>query len=173
MNSWYVITGAPSSGKSTVIDSLTLRGHKTLPEAARVLLEQDNKAGIPTEVSRADERAFQERALKAKIDIEASLPPDEPIFMDRAVPDTIAYYRLYGWPEDDLLKAASDGSHYRKVFILDRLPYRTDGIRLETNESAAKLDSLLESVYRELGVQVERIPVMRHFDRVDLILSKL
>lgn len=173
MNSWYVITGAPSSGKSTVIDSLSLRGLKTSPELARILIEEDEAAGIPLDVTRGDEFAFQQRILKAKIDLEASLEPDKQIFLDRAIPDQVAYHRLYGWPEDGLLKAAVEASHYRKVFILDRLPYRMMGARVETEEAAAKLDKLLESAYRELGVTVERIPVMKHFDRVDMILSKL
>jgi predicted ATPase len=173
MNPWYVITGAPSSGKSTVIDSLSLRGHKTIPEAARVIIDTDRAAGIPTSVTRANEFAFQERALKMKIDTESSLLPTDTVFFDRGIPDTIAYYRLYGWPESMEFTRVMHTSPYRKVFILDRLPYRSDATRTETEELAARLDSLLEASYRELGIQIERIPVMRHFDRVDLILSKL
>jgi predicted ATPase len=173
MNPWYVITGAPSSGKSTVIDSLSLRGHKTIPEAARVIIDSDRAAGIPTTVTRASELAFQERALKMKIETETGLLPTDTIFFDRGVPDTVAYYRLYGWSESDEFTRVMRNSPYRKVFILDRLPYRSDATRTETEELAARLDSLLEHSYLELGIEVERIPVMRHFDRVDLILSKL
>ena len=41
---WHVITGAPCSGKSTLIDQLAARGFQTAPEAARQYFEQEMAA---------------------------------------------------------------------------------------------------------------------------------
>ena len=38
---WHVITGAPSSGKTTLIDQLADKGFQTVPEGARQYLERE------------------------------------------------------------------------------------------------------------------------------------
>jgi predicted ATPase len=40
---WHVITGAPSSGKTTLIDQLAAKGFRTVPEGARLYIERDNQ----------------------------------------------------------------------------------------------------------------------------------
>jgi predicted ATPase len=42
---WHVITGAPCSGKTTLIDQLANQGFQTVPEAARQYFEQEMASG--------------------------------------------------------------------------------------------------------------------------------
>lgn len=42
---WHVITGAPCSGKTTLIDLLTDKGFRTVPETARQCFENELARG--------------------------------------------------------------------------------------------------------------------------------
>ena len=42
---WHVLTGAPSSGKTTLIDQLAGRGFQTAAEVARVYMERELAKG--------------------------------------------------------------------------------------------------------------------------------
>jgi len=42
---WYVITGGPSSGKSTVLSCLEKMDYRIIPEAARVLIDEEMAKG--------------------------------------------------------------------------------------------------------------------------------
>jgi ABC-type molybdenum transport system ATPase subunit/photorepair protein PhrA len=51
---WHVITGAPCSGKSTLIDQLADSGFQTAPEAARLYFERELATGRTIEEIRQD-----------------------------------------------------------------------------------------------------------------------
>jgi predicted ATPase len=172
MNNWYVITGAFSSGKSTLLRELAARGHRTVPEAARVLIDQEMALGKALAEIRGDEAAFQRQVLAMKIQTEASLPPGDTIFFDRGIPDSVAYLELGGFDAAGA-REASRGRVYRRVFILDPLPFQADYARTEAREQAAVLDRLLEKCYLELGCPVTRIPVASVDERVARVLGAL
>ena len=46
LNHWYVITGAPCSGKTSVIREIEKRGYGTVPEAARTYIKQELAQGL-------------------------------------------------------------------------------------------------------------------------------
>ena len=64
---WYVITGGPSSGKTTVLKKLAELGYLTYPEAARVFIDGEMAKGKSLKEIRGDEAEFQRKVLKIKI----------------------------------------------------------------------------------------------------------
>lgn len=68
---FVVATGAPISGKSTVLDAL---GVPYEPEVARVFIEREVAKGLTKEQIRADEGAFQRGLVDTKREIELSRP---------------------------------------------------------------------------------------------------
>eukprot|EP01134_Creolimax_fragrantissima_P005344 CFRG5344T1 len=52
---WVVITGAPCSGKSTLLEALRRRGHYTIPEASRIYTNAALKKGLTVQEVRANE----------------------------------------------------------------------------------------------------------------------
>lgn len=44
-NNFFLITGGPGSGKSSLIDLLRHNGYKTVTEAARLVLQEQNRLG--------------------------------------------------------------------------------------------------------------------------------
>ena len=51
---WYVITGGPSAGKTTVIDLLSKHGYATTIEEARHYINIEEHLGISSKEARAD-----------------------------------------------------------------------------------------------------------------------
>ncbi|SRR5215204_1485785 len=65
---------------------------------------------------------FQMAILDIQLEQEAMLSPDEVVFLNRAIPDALAYYYFLNLPTNDKLLNAMNIHKYKKVFILDRLP---------------------------------------------------
>ena len=172
MSMWYVITGAPSCGKTTVVNSLAKMGYKVVPEVARVLIDEEVKNGRTLKDIRKDEFGFQKRILKTKLEIEKKLPKNEIIFFDRGIPDNVAYLKAYNIDYEHELKICKKKS-YRKIFILDRLPFEKDYARIENEEMAAKIHRLIKEVYTALGYEVIEVPLMSVKKRVKMILSNI
>ena len=169
---WYVITGAPSSGKTTLLKELEKRGYCVVHEVARAFIEKKIQQGRTLEEIRTDKESFENAVLNAKIAIEANLSKHEVIVFDRAIPDSIAYFEIAGLDTEEVV-AKSPRNEYKKVFLLDRLPYERDHVRIEEREAAARLDQSLEAGYRMLGYDVTRIGVMPVKDRLELILREI
>ena len=91
---WYVITGGPSTGKTTVINLLSERGYKTTIEHARHYIDTMKNEGNTVEEIRANKRKFQLGVLDMQIEQEAELSRSDIVFLDRAIPDAMAYYQF-------------------------------------------------------------------------------
>jgi predicted ATPase len=116
-----------------------------------------------------DPLAFERHILLAKAKIEKELPPTEPIFLDRAVPDSIAYFRLENLPAREPL-ALSRRVRYRRVFLFERLPFEKDRVRWENRDQALQLESMLARAYTDLGYTLIPIPVMPVEQRTAAVL---
>lgn len=172
-NNWYVITGAPCSGKTTIVQLLEKAGHKVIYEAARVYIDQEIKKGRSLKEIRKDELSFQRKVLESKTRVEKKLSPKEIVFLDRAIPDTIAYYELLGIPVDKKLEDIVKRSQYKKVFFFKKLDYEIDYARTETDEEVKKLEKLLLNTYKKLNLSIIKVPVMKIEDRLNFILNNL
>ena len=169
---WYVITGAPSSGKTSIIRELEGRGYRVVHEVARAYIEEALKKGRKLDEIKADALTFEQHILDRKIDIETSLPKEAVIFLDRAIPDSIAYYKLEGLDAAECLEK-SKTVRYKKVFLFERLVFEKDPVRAEDQAIAAKLEYLLEESYRALGYTILRVPAIPVKTRTDFILKHL
>lgn len=168
---WCVITGAPSSGKTSVIDELKRRGHAVDNEVARELIEKLMAAGKSLADIRASTESVQElqrNILATKSAREDALDPKKLIFMDRGMGDSVTYFRLANLDPTAAI-AACGRFRYKHVFLFDRLPLKKDNIRTESNTDAERIDKMLEADYEELGYKVMRIPVMPIEARADFI----
>jgi predicted ATPase len=172
MNNWYVITGSPCSGKSTVLSELKKKGFRIIDEAARILIDQELAKGRTIKEIRKDERQFQQEVLTKKIEIESSLPKNEVIFFDRAIPDTEAYYQLQGYVDQQLQKVLQK-CIYKKVFLFEILPFEQDYARTEDPNKLQKLHDLLKVSYKKRNIPIVEVPVLSIAKRVDLVISNM
>jgi len=172
-NNWCVITGAPSSGKTTTLNALKKKGYKVFYEWARIYIDREMKKGKTLKQIRKNELSFQRKILKLKIDFEKKLSKKDLVFIERGIPDSTAYMEMCGVAEDKSLKKAVENCYYKKVFLLDLIKYELDYARTESQEEAMLIDDLLEKSYTDFGMKVIRVPKMSVSKRVKFILENL
>ena len=172
-NNWYVITGGPSSSKTTTVNMLSERGYKTTIEHARHYIDTMHQGGRTVEEIRSNQMEFQAGVLEMQIEQEAILSADEIIFLDRAIPDALAYYRFLNLAVDERLSKALETASYKKIFILSLLPFVKDYARTEDEDAQKKIHSLLVDVYTSLPSPVIHVPALSPEDRVSFIINNL
>ena len=157
----YVITGPSSCGKTTVIDELKRQGYYTGMEAARIILKR-----YPKEPDCIKQRKMIR--LQHRIETVAQ-ERSEAVFLDRGLGDMTAYSKYMGV---ELIDCEDDSiASYDKVFFLDGLPFKRDGIRWEKDQE--QVDLLAQKVrteYERLGVPIVNVPAQTVDLRVDYIL---
>lgn len=167
---WRVITGAPCSGKTTVIRVLAERGFPTIPETARAYIDEELGKGRSLVRIKSDLHAFEREILMRKVRIERDLPADAVIFLDRGLPDSIAYYRLDGIDPTEPMRFSRQ-IRYEAVFHFDRLRFQSDPVRSENDVIADRLDALIAEVYAELGYAAVRVAPVDVEQRVKAVLA--
>jgi predicted ATPase len=169
---WYVITGAPCSGKTSVINALEQQGYQVVHEVARAYIDDEMSKGKSLEQIKSDAYRFENHVFISKLKIEASLPTDEIVFLDRAVPDSIAYFQLEGLDPGQPLEK-SKAVRYKKIFLFERLAFLEDGVRSEDDLLAEKLDNLLQAAYQALKYDIVRVPATSVEERTAFVLERL
>lgn len=170
-NNWYVITGGPSTGKTTLLTILENMGHKIIPEAARMVIDEGLAKGMTIEQIRADEGAFQDKVFSRKLAIEAGHDQSLLTFCDRGIHDTVAYLRYYAREVEEHIRKAVEQSHYKKVFLLEPLTHFTeDYARTESHTFVEKITKLLYEAYNEAGHTPVRVPAMEPEERARFVL---
>jgi predicted ATPase len=173
-NNWHVITGGPSAGKTSLVTALAKRGYATIPEAARLIIDEDLSAGRTIEQIRANEKKFQERILLRKAKVEANIGDQTLRFFDRGMHDTAAYLRYYAYPIEKWAAEIIRHATYKCVFVLEPLPsFTKDYSRTEDAAFTAALTDLLCEAYQENGLKVVRVPSMNLEGRVEFVLKRV
>jgi len=176
-----VITGGPSTGKTSVIDALEEKGYICLNEVIRSMTSQEQSDNVSKTfksnpiVSVDDPMAFNQKVLDARLNqYQTSLQLDEEaVFFDRGVHDVLGYMdcfkQEYGL---NFINAAKETS-YDIVFIMPLWPeiFTSDSERFESFEEAIKVDACLMNIYQEYGYDVKIVPKDSVEKRVDYILT--
>jgi len=170
---WYVITGGPSSGKTTTVNILKDRGYITTIEHARHYIDTQRLMGKTPEEVRKNQLEFQLGILDMQLVQEREISPQVQVFLDRAIPDALAYCRFLNLPVDAKLLDALANVSYKKIFILDFLPLVNDYARNEDAKAQEQIHNLIIEVYESLPFPVVKVPVLIPEKRVDFILNNI
>jgi predicted ATPase len=169
---WFVLTGAPSAGKTSTLACLGQAGYLTVAEASRAHIDEMLARGMSLGEVRGDPAEVEHAILKRMLAVEASLSTDSITFFDRALHDVSAYYALHELPPEDLLAYGyPPKAVYAHAFLLEFHELRPDYARTETVAVARRLEGLLEAAYIRAGVTVSRVPWAAPEKRVSLILE--
>lgn len=169
---WYVITGVPSSGKTTVLEHLAKVGYRTVLEAARLLIDAGVAQGRTVAEIRSNEGDFQRHVMDLQLKTEVELPLEEVVFLDRAMPDSIAYYQICGLDPQEA-RAVCQRGLYRKVFLMEPIAFEPDYARTESPDVTARLHGLLRDAYEQLDYEVVPVPPVSAEDRTRFILERM
>lgn len=169
---WYVLTGAPSSGKTKTLEYLAFLGKPIIPEAARVLIDCEMSRGRTIEQIRSNEGAFQSQIWQMKLEAEERINPSQLTFFDRGLPDTIAYSILNN-QEFSTADEIMNRHRYRGIFLLEPLEFQQDYARIENRDFGLRLHTLLKSTYEDLEYPVITVPPMPIDRRAKFIIDRI
>lgn len=169
---WHVIAGAPSAGKTTLIELFAQKGFNTRPEPPRLYLDKEIAKGRTVQQIRAEEKDLQHIFMNLQVELERTLPHDELLFLDRGIPDQFTYCRMFGVDPNIFLKDCFI-HRYASVFILAPLPFEKDGYRDPEAEIVDYFDEWITRDYHALGYTTIRVPVMSLEERLTYIISKI
>lgn len=170
---WVMIDGAPSSGKTTVIQVLHRRGYRIIPEVGRAYVELELARGNTLDAIRGNEEHFQRALIRLYMEQFRRLDPGQSVILDGGFPHAQAYIELNATPNMPDVLALCRPFSFKKVFLCDPLPFEEDHVRTENAAHAAFLDRRIEEIYQELGYDPLRIPVMTAEERAAYVLANL
>ncbi|MCV3208996.1 AAA family ATPase [Mesorhizobium sp. YC-39] len=171
---FFVLTGGPGSGKTTLIEALRKAAFATSPEAGRGIIRGQMAIGGPA-LPWNDPALFSELMLSWELrSYEAALEKKGPVFFDRGVPDTLGYLRLIGLPVPAHLRNAAERFRYaRRVFIAPPWPaiFGQDSERKQTLDEAERTYHALAEIYVELGYELVPLPLAPVETRLRFVLG--
>lgn len=175
-NKRILITGGPGSGKSSVIKKLEADGHYCLHEVSREVTAEAQKQGIE-QLFLEDPFLFSSKLFEARViqHQESEISSENHIFIDRGIPDVIAYMDYFGTEYPSAFHEACTKYTYEKVFLLPPWEeiYVTDNERYETFEQAKIIHSYLQKTYLGFGYKPVEVPKNSIEKRCDFILNNL
>ncbi len=170
-----VLSGGPSCGKTTMVNELKKEGYPIIEEVARKILSKkeinkENRNELLKLQYQIGIKQIEEEAKSEKLYHNKPL-----VFQDRSLIDAIAYYKVFlnflhlHIEEDNIMR-----NRYHQVFILDRLPFKKDGVRIEKNDrEAQRLHKEIILAYKLCGYNPIIVPVLPIKRRLEYILDHI
>jgi predicted ATPase len=173
---FFVITGGPGSGKSTLIEALIARGLDTMPEAGRAII-QDQVAIGGTALPWSDRAAFAELMLGWEMrSHRAAQVIGKTVVFDRGVPDVMGYLRLCELPVPPHVARAAELFRYNaRVFIAPLWPeiFTQDTERKQSLAEAEATYHAVAGAYSGLGYELVPLPLAPVAERADFVMSAI
>lgn len=171
-----VITGGPSTGKTSIINELVSRGFRCLEEISRQVILEARQQGIE-QLFLTDPLLFSQKLLDGRISQfhEALAFNDERVFLDRGIPDIVAYMDYIGDAYPAHFVAACENHIYDKVFILRpwEAIYQSDSERYENYGQALKIHDHLLDAYQRYGYELLDVPFESVEKRAAFIVNSI
>ena len=171
-----VLIGGPGTGKTTLINALIEKGYRCYPEVSREVILNAQKEGID-QLFLEKPLLFSEMLLQGRIKQhqDACNETHELVFLDRGIPDVVAYLDFVNsdYPTD--FATACDTYKYDQLFLLPPWEeiYQSDNERYESFEQATQLYEFLVKTYSKFGYQITEVPKGTVQKRVEFILNSI
>lgn len=172
----FVVTGGPGSGKSSLIDALTRRGLRAMPEAGRAIIQDQVRIG-GSALPWANREMFAELMLGWELrSYHEALPMDGPVLMDRGIPDIVGYLTLCGLPVPAHIDAAAQLYPYNNCVFL--APYwdaifTQDTERRQDRREAEETGRIMAETYTRLGYRIVELPLVGVEERAGFVMDRL
>lgn len=170
---WHAIVGGPCSGKSTLLNLLNKQGYKTIPERARLYIEEIISREKSCHPVLEDGARLQQKILELQLKLESELKPEEFLFLDGAVPASLAWFRVFGLNPNKMLTDCFL-HRYASIFLLELLPFQSDDGRIDEMSLIRNfLDECQMLDFKALGYNLIRVPVLPPEERLSFVLENL
>lgn len=171
-----VIIGGPGTGKTTIIEGLLAKGYCCYPEISREVTLEAKKQGIE-QLFLENPLLFSELLLEGrkKQFHNAHKEPHDIVFLDRGIPDVLAYMHYIGDSYPAFFDQACRDHIYTKIFLLPPWEeiYISDNERYENFEQAKLIYNHLTETYQKYGYHLIEVPKGTVEERISFILNQL
>ena len=171
-----VIIGGPGTGKSSIINGLVTKGYCCYPEISREVTLEAQKRGIE-QLFLEDPLLFSQMLLDSRIKQfnNAQKEAHQWVFIDRGIPDVVAYLDYIGDDYPNHFTDACKENVYTKIFILPPWEeiYESDSERYENFEQAKEIQEHLKQTYVNYGYDLIEVPKDSIDNRILFILDKI
>ncbi len=176
-----VITGAPGTGKTSVIVKLENTNffcfHEIIRSMTQEAKENDDSTTIISNpiVSVSDPYKFNTLILNGRLQQfkDAQSIDKDIVFYDRGIPDVLAYMDYFDQPYEEHFVNVCKDHVYDHIFLLPpwKEIYVSDDQRYESFEQAEEIHHHLHDTYTKLGYHCIEVPFGTVQERNDFILN--
>lgn len=171
MAKYFILTGAPGVGKTSLRQELEKVSIKCVPEPARIVLAEQRATqgeALPEKNSKLFCDKLVERSVQAYV---ASQYCDGPVIFDRGIPDNIAYAGCFDLDTATYVTEAKKYPYNKTVFLLSPWEeiYATDDERRMNFNQVCEFHKLIYAAYNELGYNLVEVPRGTVQERADFV----
>lgn len=174
-NNYFILTGGPGSGKSSIISVLKNMGYICVDEAARQIIQEQANIGGDA-LHNKDQIKFRDLMLSRSIADYHSVSESEClVFFDRGIPELISYCHLIQCEVPEAISQATKLYRYNhRVFIAPpwKEIYRHDMERKQDWDEAVATHQHIAAAYVEAGYELIELPKTSVNERVEFILHQ-
>lgn len=171
-----LLIGGPSTGKTTLLHHLRSLGYHCLDEVSREIIKNAQAEGID-QLFLEKPLLFSELLKDARIAqfCKSEAYPSDIVFIDRGIPDTVAYLDFIGQEYPDTFIEACKIYRYDRVFVLPlwKEIHTKDTERYESFKDAQDIQECLLKTYYMYNYNPTPVPTGPVEDRAQFILKNL
>lgn len=178
-NPFYVITGGPGVGKTTLVHELHQREFTIIPETTSELIKEqqaiDGEA-LPWKNRKSYMEMMFQRSVESFVRTMGDHKGNAPLFFDRGFLDALCYAALEGIPIDQEMETLAQTHRYHpQVFILPpwKNIYHSDREREQDwNEAVFTYNKMIQT-YRSYQYDLIEVPRVSVSERADFVLDHI
>ena len=175
-NNFFILTGGPGSGKTSLIKYLSDMGYNCISEVGRKIMKEQIING-GNALPWGDTKRYSELMLIESIRNYIAFQNNEDIcFFDRGIPDVLGYVNLININQDQkYLDAVKKYRYNPTVYILPpwKEIYQNDEERKQDFEEAVATYAVMKETYTYAGYLLIEVPCGTIEERTNYILSDI
>ncbi len=174
-NNFFIITGGPGAGKTTLIEELNRRGFFSIEEVARKIIQDEMALGGSALPGKNLERRITKMLIRSIETYQDALKEQsKTTIFDRGVLDYVGYaYRTNTPISEELHQAALSLVYNKKVFLAPPWEeiYCNDTERKQSFEEALEVYDNIFKIYSDFGYEIIELPKISVENRADFVIS--
>lgn len=171
---FFVFTGGPGTGKTTLLNELSYRGYTVVPEVARAIIKKQYATG-GNATHMGNRTLYCELMLKQSIsDFITSQTLSDIVFFDRGIPDLYCYLNEFcEGVTTEIVEVTGQYRYSPQVFLFPPWSeiYCHDEERKQNFQEATNTYYAVKKGYAACGYQLIEVPKLSITARADFILK--